>query len=63
MSTREDPSATLTSRRSVERTQSTGHASRRTVLIALAANAIVTVTKLAGGLVSGSAALLAEASS
>jgi cation diffusion facilitator family transporter len=35
--------------------------SRRTVLIALSANAAVTVTKLAGGLVSGSAALLAEA--
>ena len=61
MSTREDPSATLTSRRSVERTQRTAHASRRTVLIALAANAVVTVAKLAGGLVSGSAALLAEA--
>jgi cation diffusion facilitator family transporter len=61
MSTREDPSATLTSRRSVERTQRTAHASRRTVLIALAANAVVTVAKLAGGLFSGSAALLAEA--
>jgi cation diffusion facilitator family transporter len=31
------------------------------VLIALAANALVTVTKLAGGLISGSAAMLAEA--
>lgn len=61
MSTRDDPSATLTSRRSVERTQRTAHASRRTVLIALAANAVVTVAKLIGGLVSGSAALLAEA--
>jgi cation diffusion facilitator family transporter len=61
VTTRQDPSATLTSRRSVERTQQTAHASRRTVLIALAANAIVTVAKLAGGLVSGSAALLAEA--
>jgi cation diffusion facilitator family transporter len=61
VSTREDPSATLTSRRSVERTQRTAHASRRTVLIALAANAVVTVAKLAGGLISGSAALLAEA--
>jgi cation diffusion facilitator family transporter len=61
MSPREDPSATLTSRRSVERTQRTAHASRRTVLIALAANAIVTVAKLVGGLISGSAALLAEA--
>jgi cation diffusion facilitator family transporter len=61
VSTRQDPSATLTSRRSVERTQRTAHASRRTVLIALAANAVVTVAKLAGGLISGSAALLAEA--
>jgi cation diffusion facilitator family transporter len=61
VSTREDPSATLTSRRSVERTQRTAHASRRTVLIALAANAVVAVAKLIGGLLSGSAALLAEA--
>jgi len=36
-------------------------ASRKTVLIALAANAAVAVAKLAGGLLSGSAALLAEA--
>jgi cation diffusion facilitator family transporter len=43
------------------RSRKTAGASRRTVLIALAANAVVTVTKLAGGLVSGSAALLAEA--
>lgn len=56
-----DGSAGLTSRRSVERTQRTAHASRRTVLIALAANAVVAVAKLAGGVVSGSAALLAEA--
>jgi cation diffusion facilitator family transporter len=61
VSTRQDPAATLTSRRSVERTQRTAHASRRTVLIALTANAVVTIAKLAGGLVSGSAALLAEA--
>jgi cation diffusion facilitator family transporter len=61
VSPRQDPSATLTSRRSVERTQRTAHASRRTVLIALAANAVVTVAKLVGGLISGSAALLAEA--
>lgn len=60
MSTREDPSATLTSRRSVERTQRTAHASRRTVVIALAANAVVAVAKLIGGVISGSAALLAE---
>ena len=50
-----------TSRRSTERTQRTAEASRRTVLIALAANAIVAVAKVAGGLISGSAALLAEA--
>lgn len=43
------------------RSRRTARASRRTVLIALGANATVTVTKLAGGLVSGSAALLAEA--
>jgi cation diffusion facilitator family transporter len=61
VSTREDPSGTITSRRSAERTQRTAHASRRTVLIALAANAVVTVTKLVGGFVSGSTALLAEA--
>lgn len=50
-----------TSRRSVVRSQDTARASRRTVLIALAANALVTLTKLAGGLLSGSAAMLAEA--
>src|SRR5437763_7057271 len=54
-------SGTWTSRRSVVRTQRTAGASRRTVLIALAANALVTVAKLAGGLISGSAAMLAEA--
>jgi len=36
-------------------------ASRKTVLIALAANAAVAVVKLAGGLISGSTAMLAEA--
>jgi cation diffusion facilitator family transporter len=50
-----------TSRRSLERARRTASASRRTVMIALAANAAVTVTKLAGGLISGSAAMLAEA--
>jgi cation diffusion facilitator family transporter len=53
--------AAWTSRRSVVRTQRTAGASRRTVLIAAAANAVVMVTKLAGGLLSGSAAMLAEA--
>jgi cation diffusion facilitator family transporter len=59
--TSQDASKTWTSRRSVERSQSTAQASRRTVLIALTANAIVAVAKLIGGLISGSAALLAEA--
>jgi cation diffusion facilitator family transporter len=48
------------SRRSLVRSQQTAHASRRTVLIALAANGLVTVAKLAGGVISGSAAMLAE---
>jgi cation diffusion facilitator family transporter len=48
------------SRRSVPRMQRAG-ASRTTVLLALAANALIAVTKLAGGLISGSTALLAEA--
>src|SRR4051794_5172957 len=48
------------SRRSVSRDREAG-GSRRTVLIALAANAAIAVVKLAGGLVSGSTALLAEA--
>ena len=54
-------SGTWTSRRSVVRAQRTARASRRTVLVALSANALVTVAKLAGGLLSGSAAMLAEA--
>jgi cation diffusion facilitator family transporter len=48
------------SRRSLERSREAG-ASRGTVLLALAANAVIAVVKLAGGLVSGSTALLAEA--
>jgi cation diffusion facilitator family transporter len=50
-----------TSSRSVVRSRGTAQASRKTVLIALAANLFVAVTKLAGGLISGSAAMLAEA--
>jgi cation diffusion facilitator family transporter len=50
-----------TSRRSVERSRRTIRSSRRTVLLALIANAAVTVAKLIGGLISGSAAMLAEA--
>jgi cation diffusion facilitator family transporter len=48
------------SRRSVASTRRAG-ASRTTVLLALAANAVIAVAKLAGGLMSGSTALLAEA--
>jgi cation diffusion facilitator family transporter len=46
--------------RSLDRSRDAG-GSRRTVLIALAANAVIMVAKLAGGLISGSTALLAEA--
>src|SRR5690242_17520795 len=53
--------ASWTSRRRVVRTRETSGARRRTVLIAVAANSVVMVTKLAGGLLSGSAAMLAEA--
>jgi len=48
------------SRRSLKSTRRAG-ASRTTVLIALAANALIAVAKLIGGLASGSTALLAEA--
>jgi cation diffusion facilitator family transporter len=50
-----------TSRRSLDRSRRGVGASRRTVIVALAANALIAVVKLAGGLVSGSTALLAEA--
>jgi cation diffusion facilitator family transporter len=53
--------ARYTSGRSVRRTRGRTAATRRTVLIALVANAVIAVVKLAGGLVSGSTALLAEA--
>jgi cation diffusion facilitator family transporter len=49
-----------TSRRSVDRSRRTAAGSRRTVLIALGANVAVTIAKLIGGLLSGSAAMLAE---
>jgi cation diffusion facilitator family transporter len=48
------------SRRSLERSREAG-ATRGTTLLALAANALIAVVKLAGGLLSGSTALLAEA--
>jgi cation diffusion facilitator family transporter len=54
-------SAEWTSRRSLERMSRSTAASRKTVLIALAANAAVALVKLAGGLISGSTAMLAEA--
>lgn len=50
-----------TSRRSLEHSRGRTAASRKTVLVALASNAIVAVVKLFGGLVSGSTAMLAEA--
>jgi cation diffusion facilitator family transporter len=54
-------SVAWTSPRSVERSRRTTGDSRRTVLVALVANVVVAVAKLLGGLLSGSAAMLAEA--
>ena len=51
----------MTSRRSLERSSGRIGATRRTVLLALTANAAIAVVKLAGGLLSGSSAMLAEA--
>jgi cation diffusion facilitator family transporter len=48
------------SRRSLARTRRTGE-SKKTVLVAMAANAVIALAKLGGGLISGSAAMLAEA--
>lgn len=48
------------SRRGLDRARQGGD-SRKTVLVALTANGVIAITKLAGGLISGSAALLAEA--
>ncbi len=48
------------STRSLQRTREAGE-SRKTVLVALGANAVIAVAKLLGGLVSGSAGMLAEA--
>jgi cation diffusion facilitator family transporter len=60
MSTPESRQARQVSRRSLGRTREAG-GSRKTVLVALAANGVIALTKLAGGLISGSTALLAEA--
>jgi cation diffusion facilitator family transporter len=48
------------SERSLERDSDTG-ATRKTVIVALVANGVIALAKLAGGLLSGSTALLAEA--
>lgn len=61
MSVGDIEAGTWTSQGSAVRTRQTAGATRRTVLIALAANVAVAITKLAGGLLSGSAAMLAEA--
>jgi cation diffusion facilitator family transporter len=52
--------ARQSSDRSLERSRGGGE-SRKTILVALAANALIAVAKLAGGMISGSTALLAEA--
>src|SRR3954452_9073463 len=57
---RDDSRAEPVSRRSLGRVRDAGE-SRRTVLIALVANALIAVAKLGGGLLSGSAAMFAEA--
>src|SRR5215216_3495031 len=57
---RDDSRAKATSDRSLARVRDAGE-SRKTVLIALFANAGIAVAKLAGGLLSGSAAMFAEA--
>jgi cation diffusion facilitator family transporter len=57
----EPTSVAWTSPRTVERSRSTASASRKTVMVALVANAAVAVAKLVGGVLSGSAAMLAEA--
>jgi cation diffusion facilitator family transporter len=50
-----------TSDRSAQRARRTAAATRRTVIIALLANLLVGITKFAGGILSGSASLFAEA--
>src|SRR3954464_3323664 len=57
---RDDSRAKPTSERSLARVRDAGE-SRKTVLIALVANALIAVAKLGGGLLSGSAAMFAEA--
>lgn len=57
----DDGRARQISRRSAERSQASAGESRKTVLIALAANASIAVVKGVAGLMGGSTALLAEA--
>src|SRR3954454_14512598 len=57
---RDDSRAKPTSERSLARVRDAGE-SRKTVLIALVANALIALAKLGGGLLSGSAAMFAEA--
>ena len=58
--TQGDARARTVSRRSLGHSRDASQ-SRRTVLIALAANAVIAVAKLGGGLLSGSTAMFAEA--
>jgi cation diffusion facilitator family transporter len=55
-----DSRAKATSERSLGRIRDAGE-SRKTVLVALTANALIAIAKLGGGLLSGSAAMFAEA--
>ena len=57
---RGDSRAQPISRRSLGRVRDAGE-SRKTVLVALSANAVISLAKLGGGLLSGSAAMFAEA--
>src|SRR3954466_6142957 len=60
MEARAGTGARQVSRRSLGRTRQSAE-SRTTVLVALAANGLIAIAKAAGGLLSGSAAMLAEA--
>lgn len=61
MSTFREQTVASTSDRSLRRSRAQLGATRRTVLVALASNLVVLLAKLVGGVMSGSAALLAEA--
>jgi Co/Zn/Cd efflux system component len=57
---RDGSHAAQSSSRSLERARAAGE-SRRTVIVAICANGAIAVAKLFGGLLSGSAGMLAEA--